>query len=222
MLLAKIAVWCVGSERTQARVELLSHACIGSRRIHNFSSSMLLWRCLPQDLCCCSLLAPPQQGPACLVADTVQGLGAPDDTTFYVMCRGTLPPWSNLSKLETLDLTANSIEGTLPPDYTDLKQLRALLLSANRLHGCAHGMCMLLVRYVRGAWATCVLMQLIGWGSPLQTCARLHLHLVSQSSLHPEYTLCTSVCVVFRAALSQSFRILGLCPAKSCWCRSVH
>ena len=39
------------------------------------------------------------------------------------------------------DVSANSIEGSLPPDYADLKQLRVLLLSANQLHGCAqtHG-----------------------------------------------------------------------------------
>ena len=52
-------------------------------------------------------------------------------------CRGTLRPWPALAKLELLDLTANSLSGTLPPDFADPKQLKTLRLSANRLTGCA-------------------------------------------------------------------------------------
>ena len=52
--------------------------------------------------------------------------------------RGTLRPWPALTKLQALDLTANSFSGTLPSDYADLKQLKMLLLSANQLTGCAH------------------------------------------------------------------------------------
>ena len=58
-------------------------------------------------------------------------------STFFVFCRGTLPPWPASAKLELLDLTANSITGSLPPAYADLRQLKMLLLSANQLHGCA-------------------------------------------------------------------------------------
>lgn len=69
-------------------------------------------------------------------------------------CRGTLPPWSRPSKLETLDVTANSIEGSLPQDYADMNQLKELILSANQLRGCAQsildagGMRYVLLRHI--------------------------------------------------------------------------
>ena len=47
--------------------------------------------------------------------------------------------------LTLLDLTANSLEGSLPPDYADMKQLQLLLLSANQLRGCAQSMALLSV-----------------------------------------------------------------------------
>ena len=36
-------------------------------------------------------------------------------SNIHMECRGTLPPWSSFRKLEMLDLTSNSIEGSLPP-----------------------------------------------------------------------------------------------------------
>ena len=69
-----------------------------------------------------------------------------DLTRVQCLCRGTLPPWSMFAKLGRLDLSANRIEGSLPPDYADLKQLRMLLLSANQLNGCAQSMA------ARAAW----------------------------------------------------------------------
>ena len=60
----------------------------------------------------------------------------------YVICRGTLPPWSVFPELQLLDVSANSVTGSLPPDYADLKQLQTLLLSANQLNGCAQSIFM--------------------------------------------------------------------------------
>ena len=71
------------------------------------------------------------------------------------MRRGTLPPWSAHTSLDTLDLSANSITGSLPPDYANFPQLTTLLLSDNQLHGCAHVMAVFLVRCVCVARATC-------------------------------------------------------------------
>lgn len=56
--------------------------------------------------------------------------------------------------LVALDLTANSIKGSLPPEYANMKKLGWLLLSANQLDGCAQSIPMVLVC---AAWARILL-----------------------------------------------------------------
>ena len=54
--------------------------------------------------------------------------------------RGGLPPASMFRNLQELDLSNNSMSGSLPPDYAGLQQLQMLMLSANQLTGCAQTM----------------------------------------------------------------------------------
>ena len=122
----------------------LTHARHVCRGEYEVTASVLLRRCLSNNLSWCAtrLKMENWEKSGAVAAHKAQ---VEAWCTWYcdmvVTCRGTLPAWSKFSKLEVLDLSANSIEGTLPPDYRDLKQLRVLLLSANQLCGCAENLC---------------------------------------------------------------------------------
>lgn len=56
----------------------------------------------------------------------------------------------NAAELEELDLSANMLENSLPPDYVYLRHLKILVLSANQLNGYAQKMMYALLRRCLG------------------------------------------------------------------------